>query len=1593
MKHLSEFRRTSLLLLLVCFAVVTNVATISAESTEKSTNLFTGETVCADDWSAGFQKINAAAFANVNKGDKIAVTVSAVSSSCSYPQVCLQKGDWSNFDPNQSVHVSEPGKVEFTITADMLSEMKLSGVVVKGCGYTFTSVDLISYIESGDTKAISVSLPIWTCNTTCPDNWGNSEYIPADKFRMVASGAMLKVHVTAVSPTTQWPQARLNTKGYAKMSESVAISDVGRDYSLLIPDDMIDEIRTNGVRVGGGGYTFDRVTLVTDINVLTEAHETLQLYPDYENSFIREFKTGELPQLAFSFINPERAAQDVNLVVTLTRDNGTAVNTYSRNITVEASDGTSATIAPCTIDLSNDITEAGVYHFTATYNGNTLCSYNVAYNLEGINCPADSKADFKQFWDNALAELAAVAPEYSIEEYTEGKADSDLRTIYKVTMKSTPNVIGEDPVTVAGFLAVPKGEEGIKHPVIITYQGTDGGTGKLNVPSRTASGEFIDFVFSTRGQQLCRDDQPTYYPEGKTSPDYYAYGLGDSHKHYYYGGNLDCARAVDFLCSDVAAQYGVDKDNIFAAGGSQGGSFCYAAAFLGGGRVKAIAPSITGHSDFRHNTECVGWPKNVFQNFLDNNSDWTWNKLFDFLSYYDVKNFAPYITCPVVTNFSLQDTTDPTHTNIAPYLLLTQVAAADKAYSLNNFNGHAAAADFSTTYTAFFKKYLTGHEEDTPVEGFHTSGTQLLDKNGNPFVMRGFNYSYCWQQSYEEVAFQKAVESNSNTLRIQLGNGNMFTKTSLDEVKELIARCKANKLIAVLNIHDTTGSDSEEALSSAVDYWIEMKDALIGEEAYVIVNIGNEWLSKGAEGASLWQTGYINAVQRLREAGIKNTLMIDCARYGQYPDVIWNNGTEVINADRISNVMFSIHFYETASWYSTSTDNPSAWDTSASNSKVAYVLGKALEVNAPVCVGEFSYARNNGTYPIDWESILSECKDKQIGYLAWSFAKNGGNDSCLDMFDAGNSWAMLQNGINIIEHEGDGIRATSIPCTVYPEQESVVWSGETVMPSDWSAYVVIPASKFKNAVIGNELRLHHKDVKAGAQVSPRGSDWKTLPGADAAQPEGAYTKYTITEEMLASLQSGGCIIGGCNYTLTYVEVVDPTTLKTLTLNVPVTNNWVYSDGKAEIKVEVKNDNEEDMTANAELRVTTDKFVDYTSLSQTADVKAGSSVDLTFSFNAEPGFYHVTALVNEETAGAFNIGVDPTELVSPTDKQSDFDGFWAAAKAELATVAIDATFTKIEEKSTAKRNVWLVEMKSIADSEGGEPAIIRGYYAEPVAEGKYPAIVHYQGYDSGYDPYCPNGDGLGDFCELYLSTRGQLINNREPYENTYGDWFQFHFGYKDTYYYRGAYMDVLRGIDFLCSRDKVDTGNLFAEGASQGGAFTYAAAALSDHKLNAIAPAIPFMGDFPDYFEVGSWPAYPAHLKQQELGLSDEEMFAFLSYFDTKNLATRISSPVMSCIGLQDDVCPPHTNIAPYNNLPEGVEKTLMFNAELKHQTANDWYDNYMAFFKSHLTTTGITNPSSVSELSITPLYNLNGQKVAKSYKGLVIANGKIINQK
>ena len=424
-----------------------------------------------------------------------------------------------------------------------------------------------------------------------------------------------------------------------------------------------------------------------------------------------------------------------------------------------------------------------------------------------------------------------------------------------------------------------------------------------------------------------------------------------------------------------------------------------------------------------------------------------------------------------------------------------------------------------------------------------------------------------------------------------------------------------------------------------------------------------------------------------------------------------------------------------------------------------------------------------------------------------------------------------------------------------------------------------------------------------------------------------------------------------------------------------------------------------MTTGVTVKLRTDAYEDVDTYTKEVTVPAGGTQAVTIPLDLKPGFYHAVVEANYGLVRDFNIGYNPTAIVSEPDMQPDFNDFWAQAKAELAAIPIDAKLTLQEDLSTGARNIYFVEMQSIGNGDG-KPVTIRGYYAVPKAEGTYPVVITQNGYDSGglSQIYIPDTNGNPEWIELNISNRGQLVNNRDPYKDEnafYGEdyqpneWFAYNFGDKDTYYYRGAYMDVVRSIDFVCSQDNVQKENIFMTGGSQGGAFAIAGAALGGGRLNAIAPSIQFMGDFPDYFKVGSWPASTAKAMQEKLSMSDEEMYRFLSYLDTKNLATLVTCPVTTAMGLQDPVCPPHTNFAPYNNF-KSEEKHYVVNPECQHETPADWYNAYMDFFKAHLEeSTGITNAETESGTTANNIaYNIAGMRVGKDYKGIVIVNGK-----
>lgn len=298
----------------------------------------------------------------------------------------------------------------------------------------------------------------------------------------------------------------------------------------------------------------------------------------------------------------------------------------------------------------------------------------------------------------------------------------------------------------------------------------------------------------------------------------------------------------------------------------------------------------------------------------------------------------------------------------------------------------------------------------TTTTGFHTSGTTLYDAKGNPFIMRGINHAYSWYPGYEDTAIPAIARTGANCVRLVITDGQQYNKTSLSEIQKLIQLCKDNKLIAIVEVHDATGSDNIQDLQKAADFWIEMKSALIGNEANVILNIANEW--GGAWDSANWAAGYQQVIPKLRNAGIKNTLMVDCAGWGQYPQSIAEAGQSVVQADSQHNTMFSIHMYEYAGAYGAVQSN----------------IDSALNVGVPLCIGEFGIKHTNG--PVDYKTIMSYSQSKGVGYLGWSWKGNGDTWAYLDIAQDWGGSQLSEQGKAII-YDQNGIKNTSKSCSIF----------------------------------------------------------------------------------------------------------------------------------------------------------------------------------------------------------------------------------------------------------------------------------------------------------------------------------------------------------------------------------------------------------------------------------------------------------------------------------------------------------------------------------------------------------------------------------
>ncbi|MFC4631696.1 glycoside hydrolase family 5 protein [Promicromonospora alba] len=304
--------------------------------------------------------------------------------------------------------------------------------------------------------------------------------------------------------------------------------------------------------------------------------------------------------------------------------------------------------------------------------------------------------------------------------------------------------------------------------------------------------------------------------------------------------------------------------------------------------------------------------------------------------------------------------------------------------------------------------------------GIHVSGGQLVESDGSPLLLRGVSHAHTWYAS-ETGSFADIAEAGANSVRVVLSDGTRWNRNEPADVANVVSLCEGNRLICVLEDHDTTGYGEEVAastLDTAASYWISLLPTLRGTEDRVLINIGNEPYGNNAAVNANWAPDTSAAIHRLRDAGFEHTIVVDAPSWGQdWQGIMRDSAADVLAADPDGNTVFSVHMY-------------GVYDTAA---EVTSYLDAFTSQGLPIIVGEFGHDHSDGNP--DEDTIMSYTRSQGIGWFAWSWSGNGGGVEYLDMVTGFDPAQRTSWGNRVITGP-DGLAETSVRARVFADASS-----------------------------------------------------------------------------------------------------------------------------------------------------------------------------------------------------------------------------------------------------------------------------------------------------------------------------------------------------------------------------------------------------------------------------------------------------------------------------------------------------------------------------------------------------------------------------
>ncbi len=334
---------------------------------------------------------------------------------------------------------------------------------------------------------------------------------------------------------------------------------------------------------------------------------------------------------------------------------------------------------------------------------------------------------------------------------------------------------------------------------------------------------------------------------------------------------------------------------------------------------------------------------------------------------------------------------------------------------------------------------------------------------------------------------------------------------------------------------------------------------------------------------------------------------------------------------------------------------------------------------------------------------------------------------------------------------------------------------------------------------------------------------------------------------------------------------------------------------------------------------------------------------------KPGF--VRCRVTLQTPGKKPLRAIASAAFSPLDippslpAPDDFDAFWNDQKKQLAAMPFTPKLTPVPQGDAS---IQCFDVQ--AECLGGAP--VSGYFGLP-ADAKpksLPAIlwVHgagvrssslanaIKGAKAGMLSLDINAHGLpnGKPADFYKAqSAGPLKNYRHAGRES-----------RDTSYFRGMFLRIVRAIDFLTSRPEWDGQVVAVVGHSQGGGQALVAGGL-DARVTFIGAGVPAICDHSGR-AAGRINGWPKLTPTGADGKPDARILQASRYVDAVNFASRCKADAIMSVGFIDPVCPPSSCYAAYNQLLG--EKTIINRPLMSHAAPASIQQAFFAAILKHI---------------------------------------------